>query len=120
MSSNRPTSAANQPSRGPAFFGPRGGPSAMGAPGEKAKNFKGTIKRLASYLRPFWAQIGVVLVFAILSTLFTIVSPRILGDVTNEVVKGYTQGRLYDQVISQLPAGTTIPPGPAVDGTAPA
>ena len=83
----------------------------MGAPVEKAKDFKGTIGRLISYLRPFWGHIGLVFVFAIASTLFAIVSPRILGNVTNTIVSGYSQGRLYDQVMSGLPPGTQIPPG---------
>jgi ATP-binding cassette subfamily B protein len=64
-----------------------------------------------AYLRPFWATLVVVLVFAIASTLFAIVSPRILGNITNKVVDGYTQERVYDQVMSRLPAGTQIPPG---------
>jgi ATP-binding cassette subfamily B protein len=87
------------------------GPGNFGRPGEKAKDFKGTIKRLISYLRPFWGKIALVFVFAVASTVFTIVSPRILGNITNTVVSGYTQGRLYDQVMSELPAGTVIPPG---------
>ncbi|HEY7035541.1 MAG TPA: ABC transporter ATP-binding protein, partial [Thermomicrobiales bacterium] len=64
-----------------------------------------------AYLRPFWATLVVVLVFAIASTVFAIVSPRILGNITNKVVDGYTQERVYDQVMSRLPAGTQIPPG---------
>jgi ATP-binding cassette subfamily B multidrug efflux pump len=111
MSSNRPSSSTSSPSQGPALLGPRGGRPAMGAPVEKAKDFKGTIGRLISYLRPFWGHIGLVFVFAIASTLFAIVSPRILGNVTNTIVSGYSQGRLYDQVMSELPPGTEIPPG---------
>jgi ATP-binding cassette subfamily B protein len=110
MSSERPSSASNEPARGPSLMGGRG-PGNFGRPGEKAKDFKGTIKRLISYLRPFWGKIALVFVFAVASTVFTIVSPRILGNVTNTVVSGYTQGRLYDQVMSELPAGTVIPPG---------
>jgi ATP-binding cassette subfamily B protein len=108
VSAQRPTTSTQ--SIRPGFFpGPRGGPP--GAPGEKAQDFKGTIRRLIGYLRPFWLQIGLVLVFAIGSTAFSIVTPRILGDVTNTVVSGYSQGRLYDQVIDELPAGAEIPPG---------
>ncbi len=110
MSSGRPSSTSSSPGRGPLPIGHRGG-SPVGAPVEKAKDFRGTIVRLATYLRPFWGQIGLVLIFAIASTLFAIVSPRILGDVTNTVVSGYSQGRLYDQVMNELPAGTVIPPG---------
>ncbi len=109
MSSSR--SSSQQQMRGPSLIGPRGGPPPVGPPVEKAKDFKGTIKRLLAFLRPFWTQMIVVLIFAIASTVFAIVSPRILGDVTNMVVGGYSQGRLYDRVQEELPDGMEIPPG---------
>ena len=109
MSERKPDAPA--PARpGNPFFGGRG-PGAMMAPGEKARNFKGTIRRLFSYLRPFWAQLVLVLVFAIASTIFTILSPRILGNITNKVVEGYSQEKVYDQVMATLPPGTELPPG---------
>ena len=57
-------------------------------PGEKAKDFGGTMKTLISYLRPYGLAVSVVFLFAIASTVFSIVSPTILGDATDEVVKG--------------------------------
>ena len=57
-------------------------------PGEKAKDFGGTMKTLISYLRPHGIAVSVVFLFAIASTVFSIVSPTILGDATDEVVKG--------------------------------
>jgi len=78
--------------------------------GEKAKNFKGTMSNLITYMRPFWVSIIIVLVFAIASTVFTIVSPRILGNITNQVVNDYTNRALYDQITSKLPKGVTLPP----------
>ncbi|MFL5759474.1 MAG: hypothetical protein ACJ789_07040 [Thermomicrobiales bacterium] len=54
-------------------------------------NFGRTIQRLVSYLRPFWFTLIVVLIFAIASTVFAILSPRILGNITNTIVSGYTQ-----------------------------
>ncbi|HEY7032281.1 MAG TPA: hypothetical protein VH482_13165, partial [Thermomicrobiales bacterium] len=110
MSAQRPRAPSSGPARPGMMFG-RGGPGMMGTPAEKARNFRGTMGRLVAYLRPFWATLVVVLVFAIASTLFAIVSPRILGNITNKVVDGYTQERVYDQVVSRLPAGTQIPPG---------
>lgn len=64
-----------------------GGPGNM-MPGEKAKNFKGTMKTLLGYLSPHKFKMIVVLVFAIVSTVFAIVSPSILGDATDVIVKG--------------------------------
>ncbi|MCI7303737.1 MAG: ABC transporter ATP-binding protein [Clostridiales Family XIII bacterium] len=57
-------------------------------PGEKAKDFKGTMKTLLSYLKPYRIAVAVVFIFAIASTIFNIISPTILGDATDEVVKG--------------------------------
>ena len=67
--------------------GPAGGPHGM-MPGEKAKDFGGTMKTLISYLRPHGIAVSVVFLFAIASTVFSIVSPTILGVATDEVVKG--------------------------------
>ena len=57
-------------------------------PGEKAKDFGGTMKTLLSCLRPHSIGVTIVFIFAIASTIFSIVSPTILGDATDEVVKG--------------------------------
>jgi ATP-binding cassette subfamily B protein len=83
----------------------------MGAPAEKPKDFRRTMQRLVAYLRPFWASIALVLLLAIGSTVFAIFGPRILGDVTNIVVSGYTQGQVYDELLASLPPGAEIPPG---------
>ncbi len=93
----------------PPIMGRRG--PGFGGPVEKPKNFRVTMRRLIAYLRPFWTSLVVVLVFAVASTLFAIISPRILGDVTNTVVRGYTQEQVYDRIMRQLPPGTKLPPG---------
>ncbi|MDO4870001.1 MAG: ABC transporter ATP-binding protein [Bacillota bacterium] len=58
-------------------------------PGEKAQDFKGTILKLASYLKPYSVQVVIVFLAAILSTVFAIVSPTVLGMATDEVVTGF-------------------------------
>jgi ATP-binding cassette subfamily B protein len=78
---------------------------------EKPKNFRATIQRLIDYLRPYWSSIVLVLVFAVLSTSFSIISPRILGNITNKVVSGYSQERIYDRFVADLPPGTEVPEG---------
>jgi ATP-binding cassette subfamily B multidrug efflux pump len=93
------------------MFGPRHGPGMFGAPAEKPRDFRLTMRRLIAYLRPYWAKIVLVLVFATASTAFAIVSPRILGNITNKVVSGYTQERVYDAFVARLPPGTPIPAG---------
>ncbi|MFA6198393.1 MAG: ABC transporter ATP-binding protein [Patescibacteria group bacterium] len=102
---------SNTPPR-PGQFGPmRGGPAAMMMPGQKAKNFKGTMKQLVAYLRPYWISIIIVIVSAIGSTIFAIISPKVLGHMTNQVVSDYIHKTAYEQVQANLPAGTIIPPG---------
>lgn len=66
--------------------GPRGGPMGpMGRPAEKARDFKGTFKRLLGYLKPRQYRLLVVLLMAILSTVFSIVSPKIMGKATTKL-----------------------------------
>ena len=64
-----------------------GGHGMRGA-GEKAKDFKGTMKKLASYLKPYTLSIIIVFIFAIGSAAFSIVGPKILGNVTTEIFSG--------------------------------
>lgn len=65
-----------------------GGHGPMGAPAEKAKNFKGTMKNLGNHLKPYTWQLIFVVVFAIGSAAFSIVGPQILGDVTTNIFEG--------------------------------
>ena len=76
-------------SEGRPFGGPGGGPmGAMGRPVEKAKNFKGTLKRLITYLQSRSLQLVAVLIFAVLSTIFSILSPKIMGKATTKLFDG--------------------------------
>lgn len=69
--------------------GHRGGPmGALGRPAEKAKDFKGTMKRLVGYLKPEKFKLLAVLLTAILSTVFSIVSPKIMGKATTKLFEG--------------------------------
>lgn len=72
---------------GPGGRGPMRGPM-MGGPVQKAKNFKGTLKRLLGYLKPRRLQLVSVFFLAILSTLFSIVSPKIMGKATTLLFEG--------------------------------
>lgn len=69
--------------------GGHGGPPGMRMPGAKAKNFKGTLKRLVTYLKPYQLRLLIVVLAAILSTIFSIVSPRVLGKATDILVDGW-------------------------------
>lgn len=80
--------------RGPRAGSGRG-PAGM-MPGEKAKNFKGTMLALWKYVKDFKWQITAVFIFAVGSTVFTIVSPKILGKATDKVVEGLMSGMGID------------------------
>lgn len=74
--------------KGHGGFGPRGG---MGVPVNKAKDFKGTLKRLLRYLKPHKYRLITVFLTAILSTIFTILGPKILGMATTKIFEGVSQ-----------------------------
>jgi len=67
-------------------FEHRGGPlGPMGRPVDKAKDFKGTFNRLLGYLTPRKYRLFAVLLMAILSTVFSIVSPKVMGMATTKL-----------------------------------
>ncbi len=74
--------------------GPGHGP--MGAGDEKAHNFKGTMIALARYMSDYTLKIILVVIFAVVSTVFTIIGPKVLGNATTAV---------FDGVIAEM-AGT--------------
>ncbi|WP_317311825.1 ABC transporter ATP-binding protein [Clostridium thermobutyricum] len=78
------SNAKQKPSGGMGF----GGKRPVGKPGEKAKNFKGSGKRLLTYLSPFKGRLILVVLMTILSTIFTVFSPKILGDTLNVILDG--------------------------------
>ena len=90
--------------------GPMGGPVAGGGT-ERAKDFRGTVRTLLRYLRALRWQLMLVIGLTIVSTLFAIVSPKLLGNATNQIVDDYTRLRTYDAIHEKLPAGAAIPAG---------
>ena len=64
-----------------------GGPGGM-SPGEKAKNFRATVKKLLQYMGRYKIGVLVVLIFAVASTVFGIAGPKILGNATTELFNG--------------------------------
>jgi ATP-binding cassette subfamily B protein len=76
------------------------------APVEKPKNFKRTLMRLAQYLRPQTPKLIVVFLFAILSTLFTVLAPKILGEGTTAI---------FNSVGAQITARKAHQPVPSLD-----
>ncbi len=72
----------------PGIFG-RGPMGGFGMPVQKAKDFKGTVRRLSGYLRPHKNGLIVVISAGVISTLFSVVGPKLLGKATTKVFEGY-------------------------------
>jgi ATP-binding cassette subfamily B protein len=75
-----------------------GGPPGM-MPGEKAKDFKGTMKKLTAALSKYKYGFFIVIIFAIGSTIFSIIGPTIMGDATTKITEG---------IISKIKGGAGI------------
>lgn len=82
MSSGNETSKTPNKHRGPMG----GGPGIH--PGEKPKDFKGSIGKLASYVGKFKLAVIVVIIFAATSTVFSVIGPKILGKATTALSEG--------------------------------
>ena len=91
------STAAPRPAGGPF----QGGPGAMGMrlPAEKARDFRGSLRRMRQRLRPERLVIAVVLLLAGISVFLAVIGPKLLGDATNIIFDGV--------VGQQLPAGVT-------------
>ncbi|HHU49289.1 MAG TPA: ABC transporter ATP-binding protein [Clostridiales bacterium] len=63
------------------------GPAAL-MPGEKPKDFRGSMKKLVSHLAAYKVKIIAVIIFALLSAVFTIAGPKVLAQATNELFAG--------------------------------
>ncbi|HAQ90741.1 ABC transporter ATP-binding protein [Coprococcus sp. RTP21428st1_C9_RTP21428_210409] len=77
----------NQTNNQRSFRGPRRGHGPMMG-GEKAKDFKGTIGKLFRYIGKYKAAVVVVAIFAIGSTVFNVVCPKVLGKATTALSEG--------------------------------
>lgn len=99
---------SSQRTAGPMPFGRAPG---MQGPVEKAKDFRKSLATIVGYLRPFRGAIIAVLFFAVTSTAFSIVSPKILGWVTNDIVSGYVNAHVYDALMQKLAPGQSFPEG---------
>lgn len=75
----------------------------FGKPVEKAKNFKGTLRRLLNYLKPQRTKFIIVFIFAILSTVFSILGPKIMGKAITKVAEGFGAKMLALQMHKPVP-----------------
>ena len=105
--SDHGTNKPGQQRPGGAFPGGRGGfGPGMGMSVEKAKNFKETFLRLVKYIMPYKIRIITVIAFAILSTTFNIIGPKIMGHATTRLMEG---------LMGKFMAWRTHSPVPSID-----
>ena len=60
----------------------------MGLPPAKAKDFRGSFRRLLGHLRPEWPRIVIVMLLAVVSVTFAVLGPKILGNAINVIFEG--------------------------------
>jgi ATP-binding cassette subfamily B multidrug efflux pump len=100
--SQQPSAAPPRPPRGAGGPGPGpGGPGAhaLVTPTAKAKDLRGSLRRLAGQLKPERALLIMVVLLAVVSVAFAVVGPKILGHATNIIFEGV--------VSKQIPTGVT-------------
>ncbi|MEG0784451.1 MAG: ABC transporter ATP-binding protein, partial [Christensenella sp.] len=81
----------------PPRMGMGGGPK-MAMAGAKAKDFKGSMGRLLNYIGKYKLAVVVVFIFAIASTVFSIIGPKLMGNATTV---------LFDGVMGQISGSGT-------------
>jgi len=81
---------------------PRGGPMGRGGdPTDKAKDFKGAMKRLFSELKPFKILIFIAIVLAILGSIMSIIAPNKLSDLTDKISEGLVVNKDNMQILAE-------------------
>ena len=81
---------------------PRGGPMGRGGnPSDKAKDFKGAMKRIFSELKPFKILIFIAIVLAILGSIMSIIAPNKLSDLTDKISEGLVVNKDNMQTLMQ-------------------
>lgn len=69
---------------------------------EKPKDFKGTLAKLIKYITPYKVKFILVISLSIIATLFTIIGPKMLGNVTNNIVSDYIEIVIYEKIHQAL------------------
>lgn len=84
-------------------FGSGGPMGSLGKPMEKAKNFKRTLFRLLGYLKPQRTNFSIVFIAAILSTIFSIIGPKIMGQGVTKIAEGFAGKMMAAKIKQPIP-----------------
>ncbi|MCC7125576.1 MAG: ABC transporter ATP-binding protein [Acidobacteria bacterium] len=90
MSDARAALKRSAPPASPFGRGPMAG---FGMPVQKARDFKGTLRRLAGYMKPHRTALAIVLGAGVLSTVFSVIAPKLIGLATTRIFEGYLARR---------------------------
>ena len=72
---------------------PTGRWNSMGVPGERSKDFRNALRRLAGMLGPMWVVLAIVVVIAVTSATLNVFGPRVLGHGTDIIISGVESGQ---------------------------
>ena len=91
MSAERTAIKQSAPAASPFGRGPMAG---LGMPVQKAKDFTGTLRRLTGYLAPHRKALVIVILAGVISTLFSVIGPKMMGMATTKIFEGYLSRRM--------------------------
>ena len=84
------------------------------SPAEKPRHFRQTVLRLADYLKDYTRQIVITIILTLGGVILTVISPKVLGDMINQVTDDYSANKVYESVKRSLPRQTKLPAGTTV------
>ena len=84
------------------------------SPAEKPRHFRQTVLRLADYLKDYTRQIAITIVLTLGGVILTVIGPKVLGDMINQVTDDYSANKVYESVKRSLPRQTKLPAGATV------
>ncbi len=84
------------------------------SPAEKPRHFRQTVLRLADYLKDYTRQIVITIILTLGGVVLTVIGPKVLGDMINQVTDDYSANKVYESVKQSLPRQTKLPAGTTV------
>ena len=84
------------------------------SPAEKPRHFRQTTLRLADYLKDYTGQIVITVILTLGGVILTVIGPKVLGDMINQVTDDYSANKVYESVKRSLPQQTKLPAGTTV------
>ena len=79
------------------------------SPAEKPRHFRQTMLRLADYLKDYAGQIVITVILTLGGVILTVIGPKVLGDMINQITDDYSANKVYESVKRSLPQQTKLP-----------